>query len=217
VARFTVIGLGKFGSEVVQTLYQRGHEVVGIDSDREAVQELRDSCSRAIQADCTDQDTLQALDIADSDAVVVSLGERMDASILVTLYLKELGLRQIVAKAVSEDHGKILRLIGATHVVHPERDTARRLAVSIGSRTVIDYLPLAEGVSIIELSAPPALVGRSLAELGLRREYNVLVVAARVKERMLPAPGPEYRVGEGDVLFVLGKDADVATLMKALT
>ena len=119
--RFVVIGLGKFGSQVARTLFARGHEVVGIDSDPQRVQDLRDHLTRPVTTDSTEPENLRALDLAGADAAVVSLGERMDASILVTLYLKELGLQKIVVKAVSEDHGKILSLIGATAVVRQAR------------------------------------------------------------------------------------------------
>ncbi|HEX9186088.1 MAG TPA: TrkA family potassium uptake protein, partial [Vicinamibacteria bacterium] len=143
MGRYAVIGLGKFGATVVRSLFDRGHEVVAIDQDRARVQEARDSATQSIEADCTDQDTLRALGIKDADAGVVSLGERMDSSILVTLYLRELGVKEIVVKAVSEDHGKILHLLGATEVVHPERDTARRVARGLGVRSIVEYLPLA--------------------------------------------------------------------------
>jgi trk system potassium uptake protein TrkA len=210
--RFVVIGLGKFGSEVARTLFERGHEVVGIDSDPQRVQDLRDHCTRPVTTDSTEQENLRALDLAGADAAVVSLGERMDASILVTLYLKELGLRKIVVKAVSEDHGKILSLIGATAVVLPERDTAQRLARALGARSIVEYLPLGVGFGLEELAAPQSFWNRDLRDLAIRKRHEVLVVAVKNKDRLDLVPGADYVVREGDILVVVGKDAGLAAI-----
>jgi trk system potassium uptake protein TrkA len=170
---------------------------------------VRDSCTQAIEANCTDPDTLRALGIRDADAVVVSLGERMDASILVTLYLRELGVKEIVVKAVSEDHGKILHLIGATEIVHPERDTARRVARGLGLRSIVEYLPLAADSSLVEVHVPPAFVGKTLAELEIRKRYQVLVVAIKRGEGLLIATGGDEKLQAGDVLVLVGRDKDL--------
>ena len=209
MGRYAVIGLGKFGATVVRSLHERGHEVVAIDRDRSRVQEVRDSSTQAIEANCTDQDTLSALGLQDADAAVVSLGEQMDASILVTLYLKELGLKEIVVKAVSEDHGKILHLIGATEIVHPERDTARRVARGLGLRSIVEYLPLAADSSLVEVRLPPEFVGKTLSELEIRKRYQVLVVAIKRGEGLLIATGGAERLQAGDVLVLIGKDGDL--------
>ena len=209
MGRYAVIGLGKFGATVVRSLHERGHEVVAIDQDRGRVQEVRDACTQAIEASCTDQDTLRALGLQDADAVVVSLGERMDASILVTLYLKELGIREIVVKAVSEDHGKILHLIGATEIVHPERDTARRVARGLGLRSIVEYLPLAADSSLVEVHIPAEFTGKTLAELEIRKRYQVLVVAIKRADALIIATGGDERLQPGDVLVLVGRDDDL--------
>jgi trk system potassium uptake protein TrkA len=209
MGRYAVIGLGKFGATVVRSLYERGHEVIAIDRDRERVQDVRDSSTQAIEADCTEEETLRALGIADAEAVVVSLGERMDASILVTLYLKQLGVRAIVVKALSEDHAKILMLIGATEVVHPERDTARRVARALGLRSVVEYLPLSADASLIELKVPAAFAGQTLAELDIRRRFRVLVVAIKQGDSLTMATSGQERLAIGDVLVLVGRDEDL--------
>lgn len=209
MGRYAVIGLGKFGATVVRSLHERGHEVIAIDRDRNRVQEVRDTSTQAIEANCTDQDTLRALGLQDADAVVVSLGEQMDASILVTLYLKELGLREIVVKAVSEDHGKILHLIGATEIVHPERDTARRVARGLGLRSIVEYLPLAADSSLVEVQVPAEFLGRTLAELEIRKRFQVLVVAIKRGESLVLATGGDERLQPGDVLVLVGRDVDL--------
>jgi trk system potassium uptake protein TrkA len=209
MGRYAVIGLGKFGATVARTLHERGHEVIAIDQDKERVQDLRDASTQAIEADCTDQDTLRALGIQDADAVVVSLGERMDASILVTLYLRDLGLREIVVKAISEDHGKVLGLIGATEIVHPERDTARRVARGLGVRSIVEYLPLAKDASLVEVKVPAEFVGRTLAELEIRKRFQVLVVAIKRGDTLVLATGGDERLQPGDVLVLVGRDDDL--------
>jgi trk system potassium uptake protein TrkA len=209
MGRYAVIGLGKFGATVVRSLHERGHEVIAIDRDRNRVQEVRDTSTQAIEANCTDQDTLLALGLQDADAVVVSLGEQMDASILVTLYLKELGLKEIVVKAVSEDHGKILHLIGATEIVHPERDTARRVARGLGLRSIVEYLPLAADSSLVEVQVPAEFLGKTLAELEIRKRYQVLVVAIKRGEGLVIATGGDERLVAGDILVLIGRDSDL--------
>jgi trk system potassium uptake protein TrkA len=133
----------------------------------------------------------------------------MDASILVTLYLRELGVKEIVVKAVSEDHGKILHLIGATEIVHPERDTARRVARGLGLRSIVEYLPLAADSSLVEVHVPPEFVGKTLAELDIRRRFQVLVVAIKRGEGLLIATGGDERMRAGDVLVLVGRDQDL--------
>jgi trk system potassium uptake protein TrkA len=209
MGRYAVIGLGKFGATVVRSLHERGHEVIAIDRDRNRVQEVRDTSTQSIEANCTDQDTLRALGLQDADAVVVSLGEQMDASILVTLYLRELGLKEIVVKAVSEDHGKILHLIGATEIVHPERDTARRVARGLGLRSIVEYLPLAADSSLVEVQVPAEFLGKTLAELEIRKRYQVLVVAIKRGEGLVIATGGDERLLAGDILVLIGRDADL--------
>lgn len=214
MGRFTVIGLGKFGSEVARALHEKGHEVVALDSVKERVQELRDHSTQAALADCKDPETLRALGVDASDAVVVSLGERMDASILVTLYLKELGVKHIVVKAVSQDHAKVLQLIGATEVVHPERDSALRLASTLGTRSIVEFLPLGVGFSLLELKAPRAFLRHTLAELSVRTRHHALAVAVKNGDRFELAPGGSYRVEEGDILMLVGRDSDLEALTR---
>jgi trk system potassium uptake protein TrkA len=210
--RFVVIGLGTFGTHVARTLFEAGHEVVGIDSNPERVQDVREYCTRPVTTDATDPDNLRALDLAGADAAVVSLGDHMDYTILVTLYLKELGLKKIVVKAISEDHGKILTLIGATSVVHPERDTALRLARALGARSIVEYLPLGVGYGLEELAAPRSFWNRDLRDLGLRKRHQVLVVAVKNKERLELVPGADYVVREGDTLVVVGRDEGLSAV-----
>jgi trk system potassium uptake protein TrkA len=212
MGRYAVIGLGKFGGTVARALYEKGHEVAAIDRDPEVVQAHRDHCSQAIAADCTDQETIRALGLGDADAVVVSLGERMDASILVTLYLRELGVKRIVAKAVSDDHHKILSLIGATDIIHPERDSALRVAKAMVIHSVVEYLPLGAGFSLVEIVAPSEFTGRTLADLQLRSRYQVLLVGVHREGELMMIPGADFLVRPKDVLLLVGRDEDIETM-----
>jgi len=214
MGRFAIVGLGSFGATVARALFERGNEVIGVDMSRQRVQELRDSCTDAIVADGTDFETLKSLGVASADAVVISLGERMDASVLAALHLKDLGARRIVVKAVSDDHGEILRRVGATRVIHPERDTARHLALQLGLgvRSIVEYMPLAADSSLVELNTPVAFVGKTLAELGLPRRFGVLVVAVKRGDVLTLGPRADQRVEADDVLVLVGRDEDIDRL-----
>ena len=212
--RFAVIGLGKFGFYLARSLFERGHDVISIDIDKDVVQEIKDYSTQAIIADATNKDTLLSLGIKDVDIAVVSLGTRMDHSILVTLHLKEIGLNEIVVKAITEDHRKILSMIGATEVIFPERDMAEKLAHSLSSPNIMDFLPLTEGVSIMEVVPLKSFVGKSIKDIQLRNKFGVQVIAVKeiVPERMNLIPAPDTIVKESDVLVLMGRDEDLAKL-----
>ncbi|MDH5541515.1 MAG: TrkA family potassium uptake protein [Nitrospinota bacterium] len=212
--RFAVIGLGKFGFYLARSLFERGHDVISIDIDKDVVQEIKDYSTQAIIADATNKDTLLSLGIKDVDIAIVSLGTRMDHSILVTLHLKEIGLNEIVVKAITEDHRKILSMIGATEVIFPERDMAEKLAHSLSSPNIMDFLPLTEGVSIMEVVPLKSFVGKSIKDIQLRNKFGVQVIAVKeiVPERMNLIPAPDTIVKESDVLVLMGRDEDLAKL-----
>lgn len=212
--RFAVIGLGSFGSYLARTLYEKGHEVLVIDKDKDKVEEAKDFSSQAVWMDSADKESLQALGVQDMDVAVVSLGPEMEPSILTVLYLHELGVNRILAKALSPDHGKILEAIGATEVIYPERDMAVRLAQRLGSRNVLEYLPLAENISIQEIVPPEAFIGKKLRDLDLTNRYRVQVIAVRqlVPDRLIFIPGADFVVKDSDVLVVMGEEENIADL-----
>lgn len=212
--RFAVIGLGSFGSYLAKTLYEKGHEVLVIDKDKDKVEEAKDFSSQAVWMDSADKESLQALGVQDMDVVVVSLGPEMEPSILTVLYLHELGVNRILAKALSPDHGKILEAIGATEVIYPERDMATRLAQRLSSRNVLEYLPLAENISIQEIVPPEAFIGKKLRDLDLTNRYRVQVIAVRqlVPDRLIFIPGADFVIKDSDVLVVMGEEENIADL-----
>jgi trk system potassium uptake protein TrkA len=212
--RFAVIGLGSFGSCLAKTLYDKGHEVLVIDKDSDIIDEAKDFSSQAVLMDSADKESLQALGIQDMDVVVVSLGPQMEPSILTVLYLHELSVTRILAKALSADHGKILEAIGATEVIYPERDMAVRLAQRLSSRNVLEYLPLAEDISIQEIVPPEAFIGKKLRELDLTNKYHVQVMAVRqlVPEKLIFVPGADFLIKDSDILVVMGEEKNIAEL-----
>ncbi len=210
MAFFGVVGLGRFGSNVARALYERGEEVLAVDRDPERVQEIRPFSSQALLADIRDREALVQAGIAEADAAVVSVGQEMEASILVTLYLREFGVKKIIAKAVTLDHAKVLKRLGASEVVFPERDMAYRLAERLATPNVFERFAVSEGVTAVELTAPAPIVGRTLREAALRVKYGVTAVAIRKKgDQVIAAPDGSERIDPGDVLVVIGPDEQV--------
>ena len=214
MGKFAVIGLGNFGFNVAKTLHENGHEVVGIDRNKERAQRLQRYSSQTIIADATDKSILETVGFKDMDAVVVSLGDDLSSSILVTLFLRDTGVKNIIVKIMSEDHGRALEKIGATEIVFPERDTAVKLAKSLSSPNILDYLPLSPEYSIMEVAPPKEFIGKSLAQLHLRSKFNVSVIAVKelIPDRMTINPTADFVVKDSDILIVLGKRKDIEKL-----
>lgn len=217
MAQIVVIGLGRFGSHVARTLHRSGDEVLAIDSDPEQVERIKNDCSRAIVLDARDKERLDALGVADFDVAVVSLGELIDVSALIALRLKELGVPRIVTKAGSEDHGKLLSLIGVEQVVYPEQEAAERLARRLHDPNLMDFIPLGDVYSIEEIATPDDFVGKSLAELRLRNRFGVQVLGIRdaLTDRLELNPGPQVQLKPSDALLILGRNDELRRLVEA--
>ena len=214
MGRFVVLGLGSFGFYIAKTLYENGQEVIAVDNDEGIIEKIKDYSSQAFVADATDKETLESIGVKEADAVIVGLGPRMEPSILAVLYLRELGIREIVVKALNEDHQKILEVLGATEVIYPEKDIAIRTAHKIMSGNVIDFLPLAPGYSIQQIAPPAEFIGKSLKELDLRRKYGIQVIAVKeiIPEKLHLIPSGDFVIKESDMLLVVGKDEDIRRL-----
>ena len=217
--RCSIIGLGMFGFSLGRALHEKGHEVLAIDRNKDIVQKMKDHCTRAVLADATDKDTLMALNVQDADFAVVGLGTRLDHSVLVTLHLKELGVKEVIVKAITEDHGKILKMLGATEIVYPEKDVALKLAISLSSTNLLDHLPIMEGYSIVELAVPDSFVGKSLKDLQLRNTYGLQVIAIRelVPERMTMSPTSGFVLKPSDILVIMGSDEALEKVQKLIS
>jgi trk system potassium uptake protein TrkA len=212
--KFAVIGLGSFGSNVAKTLYEHGHEVLAIDKDKAKVEAAKSFSSHAVLMDSAEMENLVGVGIKDMDVVVVSLGPEMEASILTVLHLHELGLKRVVAKALTEDHAKILEAVGATEVIYPEKDMAIRTALRLTSPNIMECLPLMSGVSIQEIAPPDRFIGKSLKELDLRNKYGIQVIAIRelVPERTVYVPKADFVLKDSDVLIVMGDEKKLEKL-----
>lgn len=205
MARFAVIGLGRFGATLASRLYELGHEVLGVDVDEELVQACRDRMSEVAVLDVRDKSQVRALGLKDFDTVIISVGEHLEASTLAALYCKEMGVK-VIARAVSEDHGKILDALGVDEVLYPERDMAQRLAERLSSKNLLDFVSLGPDFSIIEVATPASFLGKTLSELDIRRRFGVHVIAVRdvLTETVTLAPPPDVKLRDSDVLVVLG-------------
>jgi trk system potassium uptake protein len=209
--RFAVIGLGKFGFHVAKTLYEEGNEVVAIDLDQNLVQDVDPFCTEAIVLDAREKERLKSLGLEEMDGVVVSIGHDISTSILVTLYLQEIGVKKILVKAVDDDHGKILTRVGATEVIHPEKAMGMKVAQGLSRPNILDFIPLLEDYSLLQIAPPRAFIGKTLKQLNLRARYNIHVIAIEevISENIVLVPPAEFVIKDSDVLIMLGKVADI--------
>lgn len=212
IKQYAVIGLGRFGSSVARTLASMGYDVLGIDSDPEKVRDLAHDITHVVEADATDIETLRTLGLRNFDVAVVAIGNDMQASILVTLNLKELGVRCVVAKALSEVHGKVLTKTGADRVVFPERDMGIRVANSLLASRVLDYVQLSPDHSIAEVSATDNMAGKTLRQLHLRARFGLNIMAIRRGKNIIVSPQADDTVNPGDVLIVIGENDGIRKL-----
>ena len=203
-----VIGLGRFGGQVAESLTRLGHEVLGIESDMQIVQEWSDRLAHVVQADATDEDALRQLGVPDLRRAVVGIGADLEASVLTVLALVEVGVREIWAKAISVKHGKILRQVGAQHVIYPEAAMGDRVAHLITSH-MIDFIEFDDGFAIAKTRAPKEAVGRSLADVGLRTTYGVTVVGVKESGRDFVYAQPQTVVPPGALMIVAGPTSKV--------
>ena len=209
--RCIVIGLGIFGNNIVRELSENGFEVIAVDKSKEAVQRARDLASKAIVADGTDREIMDQIGIHEDDTVIISFGEDLAAATLITLHLKQTKVKTIIVKAPNEEHKMILEKVGATDVIIPEKEIAIKVARSLISPNVFDYLPLSDDYMIYEMAPPEIFLGKSIAELQLRSQYNVMVIAVKdlLTDKVVTLPPAHFVVGDGQVLILVGKLADI--------
>ncbi|WP_317968437.1 TrkA family potassium uptake protein [Paenibacillus sp. CCS19] len=213
--QYAVIGMGRFGSSVAATLSNLGFDVLAIDSSEQRIQEASHFVTHAVSADSTDEEALRALGIRNFDVVVVAIGQDIQASILTTLILKDLGVPRLIVKAQTELHGKVLSKIGADKVVYPERDMGMRVAHHLISPNIVDFIELSEDYSILELHAPSQMVGRNLKQLDIRPKFRCNVMAIKSNGQMNISPLAEDVIHSEDVLVIVGKNDDLASLERA--
>jgi trk system potassium uptake protein TrkA len=209
-----VIGLGSFGTQVAKTLSEAGHEVTAVDWDKQKIEDAKSVCACAVSMDSADRENLKGIGVQDADIVIVSLGPMMEASILTVLYLIELEVKRVIAKALSEEHAKVLEALGATEVIYPERDMAIKTATQLANPNVIEYLPITEGIHIQEISPPEKFIGKSLKELDLTNKFGISVIAIReiIPGKTTIVPKASFVVKNSDVLILIGEKSQLKKL-----
>ena len=209
--KFAVIGLGKFGFHAAKALFEDGNEVIAIDTDRNRVQAIDPFATEAIVLDAMDKEALRSLGLEEMDAVIVSTGTSSSISIMICLYLNELGIKRILAKALDSDHEKVLRRVGATDIIHPERDMAIRISRSLSRPNMLDFIPLTAEFDLIQIEAPKEFAGLNLKYLDLRAKYEVHIIAIKKQhpESFVLVPSADYIIQATDTLIILGKSEDI--------
>jgi trk system potassium uptake protein TrkA len=209
--RVVVIGLGIFGFNIAKDLYENGIEVIAVDKDKEVIQKIKDFSTKAVLADGTDKEVLESIGIQEDDVVIISFGENLAASTLITLHLKEMKVRNIIVKAPNEDHKRVLEKVGATEVIIPERAMADKVAKSLISPNILDYIPLSEDYTISEIAPPASFMGKTIGGLHLRSKYHIEVIAVKevLPDRIQMVPRADFVIKDSDVLVVIGKEEDI--------
>lgn len=213
---FAVIGLGRFGGSICRELSMEDMHVLAIDVDEEKVNEFKNIATYSVIADSTDENALKELGIKNIDHVIVAIGDNIQASILTTVILTDLGIEKITVKAQNDYHEKILKKIGANQVVHPERDMGKRIAHNIISNNILDYLELSDEHSIVEVKAGKKMSGKTIVDLDIRANYGCNIVAIKNEDKINVSPSAEELLKEDDILIVIGADNDISRFEKHL-
>ncbi len=213
---FVIVGLSSFGKYLAQFLSERNFDVIAIDADEDRVEEVKPYVTKGIIGNAKDKETLEKIGVKEADGVIVSLGEKVDDSLLVIFHLKELKVEHIYVKVLTEDHAKIVNLIETSEIIFPERESAFKLAQRIDNPNILDYIPLSEGYSIIDWAPSQSFVGKTLGELDLKNKYGTQVVSIEetVPERVKMVPRANHVIKDSDVLVVIGKNENLEQLKK---
>jgi trk system potassium uptake protein len=210
--RFVIVGLGNFGSSVAEALHAKGHEVIAIDPDERAVDRIAPYVTRAAVGDGRDLQTLERIGAKGAEAGVVSTGDDITASILSTMALHDIGVREVYVKVISRDHARVMERMGVTESIFPERESALALGARMSGAGLLNYYRLGPGFSIQEMAVPQGWSGKSLRELELRKHYGISIVALHdvLLDRIVPTPDPDQVLKDSDTILVVGKDEDLA-------
>ncbi len=200
---YGIVGLGRFGYALAMELVASGADLIVMDRNEELVRELRDYTENAFVVNNLDKKTLMETGIQNCDVAVVCIGEHLDTSILTTLNLVSLGIPTVISKATSTEHGEILEKLGA-QVVYPERDMGIRLANRLEASRMLDYIQLSEKLNISKLLVPEKMIGKTVVEVNLRKEFGVNIIGVENDGNLTEVIGPDYNFGEGDILYVAG-------------
>lgn len=221
--KYAVIGLGNFGMNIAKSLIENECEVLGIDIDRDVVEKAKGFLTHAITGNPATKTVLETIGVSEYDSVILSIGQEMVSSVLIALYLKELNARKIIARAISDDHEKILKKLGVDDVIFPERDMAIRIGKTISMKNAVDYLPLSDEYSIMEIIPPPSFIDKSIRELSIGARYRCQILGIKqltengredeVKKTII-APSADEVIRDGNILIVLGKTTAIERMEK---
>lgn len=211
---FVVIGMGRFGTALAKELTRLGHEVLVLDESEEAITRVADYVTHAVIGDAKDENVIRSIGVRNFDCAVVAIAGDIQDSVLVTLMLKDMGVKKVIAKAQSLMHMRVLERIGADQVVFPELDMGQRVAQSLAATNIIDFIELSDDYSIIELSCPKKWRDKTLSSINIRGEYGITVIAVRAShgKDVIISPPANYHFEEGDVLIVIGGNAELERL-----
>lgn len=214
--QFVVVGLGRFGESLAKTVYDLGHDVLVIDMDEEKIADIADYVTHAVQMDATDENALKKLGVSNFDVAIVTIGSDIQASVMSTLLMREMGVKYVIAKGHSDLHAKVLYKIGADKVILPEKDMGKRVAHNLISSNILDYIELSSEYSIMEIEAPDSWVQKSLRGLELRKKYGINVVAIKDGSRVNVSPGADEIIKKNDIIVALGSTKDLGKLEGAI-
>ncbi len=216
--KFAVIGLGNFGMNIARSLVENNCEVLGVDIDKDTVDKAKGFLTHAITGNPASKVILDSIGVSEYDAVILSIGQELVSSILISLYLKELNAKKIIARAISDDHEKILKKLGVDVVIFPEKEMAVRIGKTISMKNVLDYLPLSDEYSIMELTPPASFIDKNLRELNIGARYRcqILGIKQQVENPTVPgeqktiiAPPADEIIRKGNILIVVGKTSAI--------
>lgn len=216
VKQYAVIGLGRIGSSLATTLYSLGQEVLAVDINEEKIDDIANYVTHAVQCDATDEQAMKSLGLGNLDVAVVTIGKDIQASILACLLCKELGVKTIIGKAQTEQHGRVLQKIGLDKVIFPERDAGMRMAHGLVSATILDYFELSPDHSLVEINAPAFWKGKSLEESAIRSHHSLTIMAIKRGDNINLTPRGSDKILDNDILVIVGHNDDVRKLEEKL-
>lgn len=211
---YVVIGLGRFGTTLARQLCALGAEVLAIDVRNDLVNQVANDVTQAVTADAQDKEVLRTLGVRDFDCAIIAIGDDLAASVLTTMNLKELEVPYIICKAHDETHRRVLEKLGVDRVIIPEKENAERLARSLNSHNVLDYIELSEEYGILEVPAPKGWVGKTLKELNVRAKLGVNIIAVESGKKTNVSPSADYCIQAGDIMVVLGENYALEAVQK---
>ncbi|MBP7652378.1 TrkA family potassium uptake protein [Candidatus Dependentiae bacterium] len=208
--KFVVIGLGSFGRYAAKELVQKGNEVVVIDDNKDKIDDIKKYVNQAIIADASKIDVLKEINITDYNAVIVSVGPDIESSILVVHHLRQLNVKHIIAKALSDDHYELLKTVGATKIIYPEKEEALRLAGVLSFKNVMEYIPITDEYHLIEINCPSKYQDKSIRELDIRKRFSILIIGIKINgNSTVEIPDPEIILNSRHSLFLLGEKKNI--------